>query len=134
MIDLIGGQVPLMMDSLSSALPHIKSGRIRVIAITTSQRVPQLPDVPTIAESGYPGFEALGWAGIVVPAGTPRDIVEKLNAAIRNALDSPELRSSIIARGSIPDPRTPAGYAEFIRAETIKWAQVAKEARVRFQE
>jgi tripartite-type tricarboxylate transporter receptor subunit TctC len=134
MIDLIGGQVPLMMDSLASALPHIRSARIRAIAVTTARRVPQLPEVPTVAESGYPQFEGLGWAGIVVPAGTPRAVVERLSASIRDALDNPEVKASIIARGSIPDPRTPAAYAEFIRAETAKWAQVAKEARLRPEE
>jgi tripartite-type tricarboxylate transporter receptor subunit TctC len=134
MIDLIGGQVPLMMDSLASAFPHIRSGRIRVVAVTTARRVPQLPEVPTVAESGYPGFEGLGWAGIVVPAATPRAIVENLSVSIRNALENPDLKAGIIARGSIPDPRTPAEYAEFIRAETIKWARVAQEAGVRLEE
>src|SRR5262245_45378546 len=81
MIDLVGGQVPLMLDSVPSALPHIRSGRIRAIAVTSAQRVAQLPEVPTVAESGYPGFEGLGWAGIVVPAATPRDIVERLSAS-----------------------------------------------------
>jgi len=133
-IDLIGGQVSLMMDSLASALPHIKSGRIRVIAVTTAQRVPHLPEVPTIAESGYPEFEGLGFAGILVPAGTPQAVVETLSTSIRKALDSPELRASIIARGSIPDPRTPGDYAAFIRAETLKWAQVAKQAGVRLED
>jgi tripartite-type tricarboxylate transporter receptor subunit TctC len=134
MIDLIGGQIPLMMDSLPSALPHIKSGRIRVIAVTSAQRAPQLPEVPTVAESGYPGFEGLGWAGIVVPAKTPSAIVERISASIRSALESPELKASIIARGAIPHPHTPGDYAAFIRAEIAKWAPVAKQAGVRLEE
>jgi tripartite-type tricarboxylate transporter receptor subunit TctC len=133
-IDLIGGQVQVMVDSVASALPHIKSGKIRAIAVTTAQRIPQLPDVPTIAESGYPGFEGAGWAGIVLLAGTPREIVERVSADIQAALRDPQLRADIIARGSIPDPRTPQSYAEFIRAETAKWAQVAKETHIRVEE
>jgi len=101
MIDLIGGQIPLMMDSLPSALPHIRSGRIRAIAVTSLRRVSHLPEVPTVAESGYPQFEGLGWAGIVVPGKTPQAIVDAMSAAIRDALESSELKASIIARGAI---------------------------------
>jgi tripartite-type tricarboxylate transporter receptor subunit TctC len=134
MTDLLGGQVPLMVDSLASALPHIKSGRIKIIAVTTAQRVPQLPNVPTIAESGYPGFEGAGWSGIVLPAGAPRDLVERISADIQKALNEPQLHDRIIERGGIPDPRTPQGYADFIRAEIEKWAQVAKTANVRLDQ
>jgi tripartite-type tricarboxylate transporter receptor subunit TctC len=134
MTDLLGGQVPLMVDSLASALPHIKSGRIKIIAVTTAQRVPQLPNVPTIAESGYPGFEGAGWSGIVLPAGAPRDLVERVSADIQKALNEPQLHDRIIERGGIPDPRTPQGYADFIRAEIEKWAQVAKTANVRLDQ
>jgi tripartite-type tricarboxylate transporter receptor subunit TctC len=134
MTDLLGGQVPLMVDSLASALPHIKSGKIKIIAVTTAQRVPQLPNVPTIAESGYPGFEGAGWSGVVLPAGTPRDLVERISTDIQKALNEPQLRDRIIERGGIPDPRTPQGYADFIRAEIEKWAQVAKTANVRLDQ
>lgn len=134
MTDLIGGQVPMMVDSVASALPHIKSGKIKPIAVTTAQRIPQLPDVPTIAEGGYPGFEGVGWSGIVLPAGTPREIVERVSADIQKALAEPELRQRIIDRGGIPDPRTAQGYADFIRAEIEKWGQVAKTANVRLDQ
>ena len=134
MTDLLGGQVPLMVDSLASALPHIKSGKIKVIAVTTAQRAPQLPNVPTIAESGYPGFEGAGWSGIVLPAGTPRELVERISADIQKALGEAQLRDRIIDRGGIPDPRTPQGYADFIRAEIEKWAQVARTANVRLDQ
>jgi tripartite-type tricarboxylate transporter receptor subunit TctC len=134
MIDLIGGQIPLMMDSLPSALPHIKSGRIRAIAVTSLHRVSHLPEVPTVAESGYPQFEGLGWAGIAVPAKTPQATVEALSAAIRNALESSELKASIVARGAIPHPQTPAEYAAFIRAEIEKWAPIARQPGVRVEE
>ena len=134
MTDLIGGQVPLMVDSVASALPQVRSGRIRGIAVTTAQRIPQLAEIPTIAESGYPGFEGVGWAGIVLPAATPRELVERISADVQKALNDPRLHADIIARGGIPDPRTPEGYAEFIQAETAKWAQVAKEAQIRVDE
>ena len=134
MTDLLGGQVPLMVDSLASALPHIKSGKIKIIAVTTAQRVPQLPAVPTIAESGYPGFDGAGWSGVVLPSGTPRDLVERISADIQRALNEPQLHDRIIERGGIPDPRTPQGYADFIRAEIEKWAQVAKTANVRLDQ
>ncbi|HTN49224.1 MAG TPA: tripartite tricarboxylate transporter substrate-binding protein, partial [Burkholderiaceae bacterium] len=132
-VDLMGGQVLLMIDSVPSALPQLKSGRIKAIAVTTSRRIPQLPDVPTIAESGYPGFEGVGWAGIVVAAGTPPETVERLSADIRAALNEPKLRADIIARGGIPDPRTPINYREFIRSEAEKWARAAKEAQVQLE-
>jgi len=134
MIDLIGGHVLLMADSVSSALPHIKSGKIRAIAVTALQRVPQLPDIPTIAESSFPGFEGVGWGGIVLPAGTPSELVERISADIQQVLRDPEVRAEIISRGGIPDPRTPKAFAEFIRAETEKWAKVAKEAHIRVDE
>ena len=132
--DLVGGQVPIMFDSITSAMPHIKSGRAKAIAVTTAQRIPQLPDVPTVAESGYPGFEGVGWSGIVLPAGTPREIVERVSADIQKLLNDPQLRERMIERGGIPDPRTPQGYADFIRSEIEKWAQVAKAANVRLDQ
>ena len=132
--DLVGGQVPIMFDSITSAMPHIKSGRAKAIAVTTAQRIPQLPDVPTVAESGYPGFEGVGWSGIVLPAGTPRDIVERVSADIQKLLNDPQLRERMIDRGGIPDPRTPQGYTDFIRSEIEKWAQVAKTANVRLDQ
>ncbi len=131
MTDLMGGQVPLMVDSLASALPHIRSGRIRSIAVTTAERVPQLPEVPTVAESGYPGFEGSGWSGFILPAGTPREIVEKISSDTQAVLREPGIRERFIERGGIPDPRTPRQYTEFIRAEIVKWGEVARIARVR---
>src|SRR5689334_13266466 len=131
MTDLLGGQVPLMIDSVTSALPHIKAGKIRAIAVTSARRVPQLPDLPTVAESGYPGFEGVGWAGIVVRAGTPAELVERISKDIQQVLSDPKVREDIVARGGIPDPRSTTQYAEFIRAETEKWAKLAKEANIR---
>ena len=131
MTDLIGGQVPIMFDSLASALPHIQSGRIRILAVTTAQRVPQLPDVPTIAEAGYPDYAGVGWSGFVLPAGTPREIVEKISADTQAVLREPETARRIVERGAVPDPTTPQQYADFIRAEIAKWGEVARVAKVR---
>jgi tripartite-type tricarboxylate transporter receptor subunit TctC len=134
LLDLLGGRVPLMMDSVTSALPQIKAGKIRAIAVTTSRRVPQLPDVPTIAESGYPGFEGAGWAGIVVPARTPPEIVERISADVQQILNEPHMRAEILEKGGVPDPRNPKSYSDFIRAETEKWAKVARDAQIRAEE
>lgn len=131
MTDLIGGQVPIMFDSLASALPHIQSGRIRILAVTTAQRVPQLPDVPTIAEAGYAGYAAVGWSGFVLPAGTPGAIVEKVSTDTQAVLREPEMAKRIIDRGAVPDPTTPQQYADFIRAEIAQWGEVARVAKVR---
>jgi tripartite-type tricarboxylate transporter receptor subunit TctC len=131
MTDLLGGQITLMVDSLASALPHIKAGKIKAIAMTTAQRVPQLPDVPTVAESGYPGFEGVGWGGLVVPVATPRDIVEKIGGDVRRILMDPAMQARIVERGAIPDPRGPAEFTEFVRAEIAKWGDVAKKAQIK---
>ncbi|MFN0160811.1 MAG: Bug family tripartite tricarboxylate transporter substrate binding protein [Burkholderiales bacterium] len=131
MTDLLGGQVPLMFDSVTAALPHLRGAKLRALAVTTAARVPQLPEVPTIAESGVAGFEAVGWSGIVLPAATPRAIVQRVSQEIQAALRESAFRERIVERGSIPDPRTPEDFAAFIRAEMDKWARVAKIANVR---
>jgi tripartite-type tricarboxylate transporter receptor subunit TctC len=131
MTDLMGGQVPLMVDSLASALPHVKGGKIKAIAMTTLQRVPQLPDVPTVAESGYPGFDGNGWAGLVVPAATPRDVVERIGSEVRRVMTDPAMQARVIERGAIPDPRGPAEWGEFVKAEIAKWGDIAKKANIR---
>jgi tripartite-type tricarboxylate transporter receptor subunit TctC len=134
MVDLMGGQVTLMIDSVASSLPHLRSGKIRAIAVTTARRIPQLPEVPTVAEAGYPGFEGVGWAGIVLPAATPPAIVERVSADVQAALREAKLQGDFIGRGGIPDPRTPGAYAAFIRSEIDKWARVAREAKIRLDE
>ena len=131
MTDLLGGQVTLMMDSLASALPHIKSGKIKAIAMSSALRVPQLPEVPTIAESGYPGFDGVGWGGLVMPIATPRDIVEKIGGDARRILLDPAMQARIVERGAIADPRGPAEFAAFVKAETTKWGDIAKKANIR---
>ena len=131
MTDLLGGQVTLMMDSLASSLPHIKSGKIKAIGMSSAERVPQLPDVPTIAESGFPGFEGVGWGGLVMPIATPRDIVEKIGGDVRRILLDPTMQARIIERGAIADPRGPAEFAAFVKAEIQKWGEIAKKANIK---
>ena len=131
MTDLLGGQVKLMVDSLASALPHIKAGKIRALAMTTPQRVPQLPDVPTVAESGYPGFDGVGWGGLVVPKATPAALVERIGADVRRALADPVMQQRIIDRGAIPDPRGPREWTDFVSAEIVKWGEVVRRANLK---
>ena len=131
MTDLLGGQVTLMMDSLASALPHVKSGKIKAIAMSSAERVPQLPEVPTIAESGYPGFDGVGWGGLVMPIATPRDIVEKIGGDVRRILLDPVMQARIVERGAIADPRGPAEFAAFVKAEITKWGEIARKANIR---
>ena len=130
LLEVLAGRVPVMVDSVASALPQIKAGKIRALAVTSARRIPQLPGVPTVAESGFPGFDCAGWAGIVVPAATPRALIDRLSSDIQTALADPALSAAIVARGAIADPRSPASFADYIRAETTKWAQVIREARV----
>jgi tripartite-type tricarboxylate transporter receptor subunit TctC len=124
--DLIGGQVQVMFDNLPSSLPQIKAGKLRAIAVTSAQRAPALPNVPTIAESGLPGFEATSWFGVVAPAGTPPAIVARLNADLNQWLQTPEAREKLLAQGAAAAGGTPEQFAAYIRAETEKWAKVVK--------
>ena len=131
MTDLLGGQVPLAVDSLASALPQIRSGKIRPLAMTVAQRVPQLPDVPTVAELGWPGFDGAGWAGLVAPKGTPRPVLDKLGADVRRALGEPAMRDRIIERGAIPDARNAQEFGAFVAAEIAKWGEIVRRANLK---
>ena len=129
--DLIAGQVQLMMEGMNSITPHAKAGRVRSLGISGARRSEALPDVPTIAEAGVPGYEASTWNGIVAPAGVPRAIVTKLNAAINQALASQTVRERFAAIGAEPAPVTPEQFAELIRREDVKWRDVVKRSRAR---
>ncbi len=131
MTDLLGGQIPLLVDSLASALPQVKAGKIKALAMTSAQRVPQLPDVPTVAEAGLPGFEGSGWGGLVVPAGTPPAVVTKISADVQKLLRDPEFQQRIIARGAIPDPRGAKEWSAFVDSEVVKWGDVIKKANLK---
>jgi tripartite-type tricarboxylate transporter receptor subunit TctC len=122
MTELIGGQVQMMIDVMPNAYPQAREGRVRGLAVATQKRFPGAPELPTIAESGLPGFEASAWDGIFVPAGTPAAIVERLNAAIRQALEDPDVAAALRARGAVPVPGTPEAFAQFVAASAEKWA------------
>ena len=115
-----------MWDNLPSSMPHIKSGRLRAIAVTIAARYPELPDLPTIAESGVPGYEASAWFGVVAPVGTLREIVTRLNAEINRAVKLPDVHERLEQQGAIPAPGTPEDFGAHIRAEIAKWAKVVK--------
>ncbi|MDO8419246.1 MAG: tripartite tricarboxylate transporter substrate binding protein [Rubrivivax sp.] len=122
MTDLIGGRVQMMIDVMPNAYPQARAGRVRALAVSTLKRAPGAPEIPTLAEAGLPGFEASAWDGIFVPAGTPPAIVGRLNAAIRQALETPEVAAALRARGAQPVPGTPEAFARFITASAEKWA------------
>jgi tripartite-type tricarboxylate transporter receptor subunit TctC len=127
-IDLIGGQVQLMMESSNSMTPHVKSGKVRGLGVTSLTRSVALPELPTIAEAGVPGYEATTWTGIVAPMGMPPMILAKLNAEINRAIASSSLREKFATIGSEPMSGTPAQFGEFIRRENAKWADVVKRS------
>jgi tripartite-type tricarboxylate transporter receptor subunit TctC len=124
--DAISGVVPVLFANVSPLQPHIKSGRLRAIAVTSARRVPTLPAVATIAESGYPGYEAVNWFGLMVPARTPEDIVRKLNGAIRQTLSTAEVREFYDHRCAEARTSTPEQMRAFVQSEMTKWAAVVK--------
>lgn len=126
--DLVGGQVQLMFDNLPSALPQIKAGRLRALAVTSAQRAPALPDLPTIAESGLPGYEASSWFGLLAPAGTPADVVAKVNGEVARWLATPEAKEKLLSQGANAAGGTPEDFVRHIAAETAKWQKVVKES------
>lgn len=129
--DLIGGQVALMFSPASTVLPQVKSGRLRALAVTTAARLPSLPELPTVAESGLPGYETVTWFGFMVPTATPREIVGRLNAGIVKVLALPEVRRQFAAQGIDVIGGTPEQFADYIRDEIVKWARVIKESGAR---
>jgi tripartite-type tricarboxylate transporter receptor subunit TctC len=128
--DLLSGQVQLMFSSVVAILPHIKAGKVRALAVTGTKRLASTPRLPTIAESGFPGYEASSWYGILAPAGTPRDIVTKLNAELSKALSQPEVRNSLLAEGAEPVGGTPEQFAAHIRSEKERLGRVIREAKI----
>lgn len=131
--DVIAGNVKLMTDSVASSLPHIREGRVKPIAMCSARRVPQLPDVPTIAETLVPGYEAAGWSGLVAPAGTPAEIIRRINADVVAVLRDPAISARITQMAMVADPGTPEEYGAFIRNEIAKWREVARAANVRLE-
>jgi len=126
--DLLGNQIAIMFDNMPSAIQHVRAGKLRPIAVTTAKRSPELPDVPTIAESGVPGYEATSWFGLFAVAGTPAPIVTQLNKALVKVLNNPDVKAKIVAQGGEVVAETPEQFAGFIKAETAKWGKVVKES------
>ena len=132
LIDLIGGQVNLAMPSTTSSMPHVRSGKLKALAVTTLQRSPLVPDLPTVAEQGVPGFSVDSWYGIVAPAGTPPALVTKLNAEIVKVLKAPAVVSYLAKEGAVPKGGSPAELAQTMRDELAKWGKVIATARIKF--
>ena len=130
-VDLMAGQVSLMFDNLASALPNIKAGRVRALAVTTLRRSPMLPELPTISEAGLRGFDVATWFGVLAPAGTPPEIVSKFNAEIVRILNTPAMKERLAALGAEPVGNKPEEFAAFIKAEIPKYARVIKASGAR---
>jgi len=129
--DLIAGQVAVMFNNVITAVPHVRVGRLRALAVTTAKRSPALPEAPTVGESGYPGFESNSWQGIVTRAGTPGTIVTRLNSEAVRVLQLPEVRNPIVSQGNDIAASTPEEFAAYIRREMEKWGKVIQTAGVK---
>jgi tripartite-type tricarboxylate transporter receptor subunit TctC len=128
LVDLVAGQTQFMIDTMNTVLPYVRDNRLRALAVTSSKRSALMPDLPTMAEAGVAGFEAAAWQGIVVPVGTPADIVQKLNAEVNKALQNPDLRARLAAQGADILGGTSAEYAAYLRAEMPRWAKAVKDS------
>jgi tripartite-type tricarboxylate transporter receptor subunit TctC len=129
--DLIGGQVDCTFTGAPTVIPHVRSGRLRALAVSSAQRLPALPDTPTVAESGYPGFEADQWYGVVAPAGLPAALVAKLNAEINRALLLEDVSRQLSTEGAVPMPSAPQVFADLIKREIPRWAEVVRAGNVK---
>lgn len=129
--DLLGGHIPMAALSIASGMPHIQGGKVRGLAVTSAARSPALPDVPTVAESGFPGFEANGWLGILVPNGTPPDVIAKLNAEIGKVMQSAEMKKQLLAQGVEARTSTPEQFGTFIKSEQAKWGKIIADAGIK---
>jgi len=128
--DLLGGQTIAMFPGLAAGMPHIRSGRVRALAITGTQRHPLVPDVPTLAELGFAGFEAYQWYGVVGPAGMNADVVKRLNDTLGSVLAAPDMRDKLAAEALTPTPMSPAVLADFMKADIARWTRVARERKI----
>ena len=129
--DLIGGQIPMMFSNVSAVIGNVRAGQLRALAVTSAQRIPVAPELPTIAESGLPGFEVATWFALVTPAGTPRDVVMRLNAEAKRGMHQPDAGQRLAALGMTIDERTPHELDAFIRSEIAKWGKVIRDADIK---
>ena len=128
--DLIGGRIGALFPDIATGLPQIRSGKIKALAVASEKRVAALPDLPTIGESGYPGFEAWAWQGFVAPAGTPRDVVMKLNGAFARVMADPAIKQRLSESGFEPQTSTPDEFTAYMKSEIGKWAKVIRESNI----
>ena len=124
--DLLGGRISMIFSSMPPALPHVKAGKIKALAVTSTKRSPATPEIPTIAESGVPGYEVINWYGVLAPAGTSKEIVGRLNSEIHRIMTLPEVKERLAVQGAETLTSTPQEFGAFIRKETEKWAKVVK--------
>jgi tripartite-type tricarboxylate transporter receptor subunit TctC len=129
-VDLMGGQVDMMFEQMYAASTNIRAGKLRPLAITSAKRSPLFPDVPTMAEQGYPGYEIYNWQGFIAPAGTPVAVIKTLNEAVNRALADPEIKAQMLGQGNELGGGTPEQFAAFIRAESERWAKLVKSAQI----
>jgi tripartite-type tricarboxylate transporter receptor subunit TctC len=131
--DLIGGHIPMMFATLPSAIGHVNGGNLKALAVTTLERAPALPKVPTLSEAGVPGYEASGWYGVFVRKGTPRPIIDKLRNEVATIINLPEVRKNLELEGAQPIGNTPEEFGAFVRAEREKWSKVVTEANIKVE-
>jgi tripartite-type tricarboxylate transporter receptor subunit TctC len=125
--DLLAGQIDLMFSPAETVMPHVQSGRLRALAVTSAKRFAALPELPTVAEGGVPGYEAVGWFGLFAPVATPRDIVARISADANKVLTDPEVKQRMLAMGAEPAPDTPEAFGRFVKSEMDKWTRLMKE-------
>ena len=131
LVDIIAGHVPLMAANILSTLPHVRAGKLRAYGVTSAKRAPGAPEIPTIAEAGLPGYDAVTWFGVLAPAGTPHPIVTKLHMNVVRAVNDTAVRNRFVADGADPSPsKSPEEFAALIRSEVRKWAKVIKDAGI----
>lgn len=133
MAALLSNETQVLFASPSTAIPQVKSGRVKGLAVTTLKRSVMLPDLPTIAESGFAGYETDNWYAVVAPAGTPRPVVDRLNAELKRALLMPEIKQALLKQGLEAAPGTPEALGKYMRAEYEKWGKVIREAGIKSQ-
>jgi tripartite-type tricarboxylate transporter receptor subunit TctC len=131
--DLIAGNVQLMFESTNSIAAHVKAGRVRALAVTGAKRATSLPELPTLAEAGVPGYEVTAWTGVIAPAGLPRPVLERLNAAVNAAIEEPQTKERLVQLGSEGGGGTPGEFAELIRRDSAKWAEVIRRSGAKIE-
>ena len=130
MTALLGGEIEMIFEGLGSAASHIRAGSIRALAVTSPRRSPAFPDIPTMAEAGVPGFESISWYGLWAPAGTPPEIVKRMQEEVAKAFASPDLKATLASQGAEPGGEPSEAFAKFVRSETEKWGKLARDAKV----